>query len=147
MSIIQKLFSIETFSNTISNTFSIKGRASRLVFWNYQLLAGVILGGTSIMLSFLNNIFLNYLFLTLLLLSVVSSFTLGIRRLHDLNKSGWFSLINLIPFIGGLIYLVYIGFFPSVNEGNNYGEEDQKEDKKEDNSINFFNTKEKEANR
>lgn len=143
MSTIQKLFSIDTFSKTIANTFSIKGRASRLVFWNYQLLVGFILMGISVMLSFSDNILLTYLFFTVLLVSVITSTTLGIRRLHDLNKSGWFALINFIPLIGGLIYFIYIGFFPSVNEGNLYGEED----KKEDNSINFFDNKEKEINR
>lgn len=38
---------------------------------------------------------------------IVPSLAVGIRRLHDTNRSGWWVLIALIPFIGGLVLLVF----------------------------------------
>ena len=35
------------------------------------------------------------------------SLGLSIRRLHDLGKSGWYLLFGLIPFVGGIILLVW----------------------------------------
>ena len=32
---------------------------------------------------------------------------LSVRRLHDTGKSGWFILLGLIPFVGGIILLIF----------------------------------------
>ena len=44
-----------------------------------------------------------------------------VRRLHDINKSGWYYLMILIPIAGPFIVLVYL-CTASVDEGNTYGE-------------------------
>ena len=31
----------------------------------------------------------------------------SVRRLHDLGKSGWMMLVMLIPFVGGILLLVW----------------------------------------
>jgi len=50
----------------------------------------------------------------------IPGFAVAVRRLHDIGRSGWWLLINLIPLIGGIIFLVF-----SVTEGqrgdNRYG--------------------------
>ena len=38
--------------------------------------------------------------------SFVPALAVQVRRFHDQDKSGWFVLLNLIPYIGGLIVLV-----------------------------------------
>ena len=43
-----------------------------------------------------------------------------IRRLHDLNYSGWMYLISLIPYVGNIILLVF-SLMPGKNEPNQYG--------------------------
>jgi len=40
------------------------------------------------------------------LAAFVPSLSLGIRRLHDTNQSGWMYLLTFIPSIGGIILLV-----------------------------------------
>ncbi|WP_370587863.1 DUF805 domain-containing protein [Psychrobacter sp. JCM 18901] len=35
------------------------------------------------------------------------SIAVGIRRLHDTGRSGWWFLISLIPLIGGIVFLVF----------------------------------------
>lgn len=49
-------------------------------------------------------------------------FSLMIRRLHDINWSGWLSLITLIPLAGFVLALILL--FKSGTKGNNkYGSE------------------------
>ena len=38
--------------------------------------------------------------------SLVPSIAVQVRRFHDQDKSGWFCLLNFIPYLGGLIVLV-----------------------------------------
>ena len=57
----------------------------------------------------------NLVFLGLLL----PSLAVGARRLHDIGKSGWWQLVNLIPLIG-LILLLYWTVQPSEGD-NTYG--------------------------
>ena len=48
------------------------------------------------------------------------------RRLHDLDKSGWWWLLNLVPVIGGIVLLVWI--VKSGTEGpNRFGEDPRQE--------------------
>ncbi len=47
------------------------------------------------------------LYFIYLLAVIVPCLALGVRRLHDLGKSGWWWLILFIPIIGGLILFVF----------------------------------------
>ena len=38
---------------------------------------------------------------------ILPTLAVTVRRLHDIGKSGWFWLLNLIPFIGSIIILVF----------------------------------------
>ncbi|MGF1807380.1 DUF805 domain-containing protein, partial [Aliivibrio sifiae] len=53
-----------------------------------------------------------------LVLNLWESCALYIKRFHDRNKSGWWMLISLVPFIGGLWLLIECGCL-SGNEGDN----------------------------
>ena len=44
----------------------------------------------------------------------------GVRRLHDVGKSGWMYLIALIPFIGA-IWLLVLMVTDGESSENNYG--------------------------
>lgn len=44
----------------------------------------------------------------------------GARRLHDIDKSGWWLLLSFIPLIGGLI-LLYWAIKPSQPGTNRFG--------------------------
>ena len=43
------------------------------------------------------------------------------KRWHDRNKSGWWSLIGLIPIIGGIWMLIELGFLKGTAGPNSYG--------------------------
>ena len=39
---------------------------------------------------------------------VIPSLAVGVRRLHDSDRSGWWLLIIFIPFVGALVLLVFM---------------------------------------
>jgi uncharacterized membrane protein YhaH (DUF805 family) len=38
---------------------------------------------------------------------ILPSISVGVRRLHDIDRSGWWVLIGLIPLIGWIIFFVW----------------------------------------
>jgi len=53
------------------------------------------------------------------LITLLPILSMQVRRLHDINKSGWWILINFLPIIGSFILLVFF-CMPSVRQGNRY---------------------------
>jgi len=45
----------------------------------------------------------------------------GVRRLHDIDTSGWFYLLAFIPLLGLLFVLVVLGFTPGTPGPIRYG--------------------------
>jgi uncharacterized membrane protein YhaH (DUF805 family) len=39
--------------------------------------------------------------------AIIPGLAVTVRRLHDLDKSGWHLLIGLIPLVGGIILLIW----------------------------------------
>lgn len=56
-----------------------------------------------------------------LLFVLIPSLSIGVRRLHDVNKSGWWYGLILIPLVGPLV-LLYWAVKPGDAHGNAYGE-------------------------
>jgi uncharacterized membrane protein YhaH (DUF805 family) len=52
----------------------------------------------------------------------IPGLAVAVRRLHDLDKSGWFLFIVLIPLIGS-IWLLVLFFSEGTNGRNNYGDD------------------------
>ena len=94
------------------------GRARRAEYWWFTL-ATVIVAVVFAVLGSISSIF-NILYLIYILAVLVPSIAVGIRRLHDTDKSGWFLLIGLIPFVGGIILLVLF-CIDSTHGTNQYG--------------------------
>jgi hypothetical protein len=59
--------------------------------------------------------------LVYVIVMVLPSLTVSVRRLHDTNRSGWWLLLDLIPF-GGLV-LLFFYILPSTDGPNHYGPE------------------------
>ena len=58
--------------------------------------------------------------LVIILLLVVFTFSLYVRRLHDLNKTGWLSLLLLVPLVNFILIVVLL-LKPGTSGGNKYG--------------------------
>ncbi len=48
------------------------------------------------------------------------SLAVSAKRYHDLNKTGFWVLVTLIPYIGALWQIIECGFFPGTNGSNDY---------------------------
>ncbi|MBF0560714.1 MAG: DUF805 domain-containing protein [Alphaproteobacteria bacterium] len=44
-----------------------------------------------------------------------------IKRYHDRNKSGWWILIQLVPLVGPIWYLIDVGFLRGTSGDNRFG--------------------------
>lgn len=115
--------------------FNFKGRINRLRYFLYGIPISIVIGivyyiaiyNLDYQIRTSTYIIIIIYFLVLILCSI-SRLSLGIRRLHDLNLSGWFILIeftSLIPFVRiiSLIFGLYLLFAPGKNEGNYYGDD------------------------
>jgi len=93
-------------------TFS--GRSTRKEFWYYHLvLLGLVIGGLIIDVAIAGPREPQPLISALVIMGhYVPSLAVIVRRLHDLEKSGWLVLTCLIPLIGIVAFIV-IGSTPS----------------------------------
>lgn len=104
--------------------FNPSGRLNRLRYWAHGMTMAfafyaVIIAGVVLMTRgslFLGGAILAVGYITML----VFSFILVIQRLHDLNKSGWMSLLLLVPF-ANIYIIVLVIFFKGTPGKNNYG--------------------------
>ena len=82
------------------------GRASLREYWHYNLimiLVAVILLLSAELFGVVFGVFVDLFFLFL----VIPSISVGVRRLHDIGKSGWWMLVNFVPLIGGVWFFIY----------------------------------------
>lgn len=84
-------------------TFS--GRAGRPEFWMFTLISFVI----SIVLAVIDALLGTGIIIeTVYDLAVfLPSLAVGVRRLHDTDRSGWWLLIGLIPIVGLIVLIVF----------------------------------------
>ena len=67
------------------------------------------------------TVILGPLYIFFYFLFFIPSLALYVRRLHDINRSGWWLLIVLIPFIG-LITLIFFFCLKGSKNRNDFGE-------------------------
>ena len=93
--------------------FDFNGREGRKVFLLFLLNQFII---NSILAS-ISGGFLSMIFSLLILLPFLG---LTVRRLHDINFSGWWVLLAFIPIVG-FIALIVFGCIPGTEGENKYG--------------------------
>lgn len=91
--------------------FKFEGRINRQRYWLYFLLQLImlipllILGKVSEVFAILEAVFMFW-----------TMFALTIKRWHDLNQSGWWSIVGIIPFVN-----LILGFIQGTEGNNQYG--------------------------
>ena len=109
--------SIET---CLKKYFYFSGRASRSEFWYFFLfivLGGIFTTGLDAIFQLEESSSINSWFA---LLTLIPSFSVQCRRLHDINRSGWWILIWLT--VIGIFLLIYWHIKKGVPKKNKYGE-------------------------
>jgi len=100
------------------------GRAPRAEYWWFYLLMIVTFVVSSIIDSLMGSNMggTGYGLVSLVvgLGLIIPSLAAGVRRLHDTDRSGWWLLIGLIPFIGAIVLIIF--FVTGGTSGDNrYG--------------------------
>lgn len=102
----------------------IDGRARRKEYWFFVLfyiiivfVLGFIDGMTGISSGLYGVGLLSSIFA---LAMIIPSITVGVRRLHDTDRTGWWILLAFIPLIGG-IWLLILFVLDSTPGDNKYG--------------------------
>lgn len=94
-----------------------EGRATRQQYWMYVLFYFILSIVIGIIGAILGETIYRILNLVVSLGLFLPSLGIGVRRLHDTDRSGWWYLIGLLPIIGGLVLLVF--FCLPGTEGEN----------------------------
>lgn len=95
-------------------TFS--GRARRKEYWYFVLFYLMVLIGLSLLDALLGFDLLSTVFVLAMLLPNIA---VGVRRLHDTGRSGWWLLIGMVPLLG--LVLIYFLVLDSEPGDNPYG--------------------------
>ena len=104
--------------NVLENYANFEGRARRAQFWWFYL-ANVII---NVVLSVLGQATFLFTVVGFIygLAVLIPGIAVGIRRLHDTNKSGWWLLIALVPFAGWIVLIIFMATEGS-REPNQWG--------------------------
>ena len=88
----------------------LRGRAGRPEYWYFVLIYLLCLVGLLVLDTIVGTASADGLgvFSGLFSLGVlVPSLAVGVRRLHDIDRTGWWLLMSLVPLIGGIVLLVF----------------------------------------
>jgi uncharacterized membrane protein YhaH (DUF805 family) len=109
----------------VSETGFFKGRIGRLgylmasvyllAYFVFAVLLGLIGHGTRT-----SNVLVIILGMIGVFIAIPLGISLHIRRWHDLNQSGWLTLLNLLPGVN-LIVAVILALVPGTSGPNTYG--------------------------
>ncbi len=119
---------IDWWKKVVFNNYAnFKGRARRSEYWFF------VLGNFCLIIPFYAVTFFGVLnhnsllsfggglvYLGVALLTFIPSLAVIVRRLHDINKSGWNYFWGLIPLVGAILLLVWL-FTEGNRFDNNYG--------------------------
>ena len=99
------------------------GRSRRKEYWYFMLFNIVViyvLEGIDRLLETLTGLSVDLLIGIYALAAIIPLLAVSVRRLHDIDRSGWWYLINLIPLIGPIVMLVFT-LLDSTPGDNRYG--------------------------
>ncbi len=104
---------------------SYEGRINRAKFW-----AGIaVFSAGAILATIIDNLLgttieglpYGYIYIIYTIAMLYCVFALYAKRWHDRDKSGWWTLIILVPIIGPIWWLVECGILPGTRGENRFG--------------------------
>jgi len=121
------------FLKPLKKYADFSGRATRQEYWTFYLFQFLVSVGLGIAMGIGFAIVAagsaggwvlaapaGLAFLGFSLYTLIPMLAAGARRLHDRDMSGWFLLLGLIPYIGGIIVIVLL-VLPGDEHENRFG--------------------------
>ncbi len=106
----------------LKNYVGFSGRAGRTEYWMFVLFNFIIWVALAILLAITHSVFFYILLLLYVLATIVPGLAVAWRRMQDTGRNGLFILLGLIPFVGGIIVLVFM-LLPGTPGPNEFGPE------------------------
>ena len=99
---------MDHYLNVWSNFFNFSGRARRAEYWTFHLFNTLVLFGLAFALGMVAGKEAAGPFAGLFMLaSLMPGLAVAVRRMHDIDKSGWNLLLGFIPLIGPILILFF----------------------------------------
>lgn len=108
--------------------YTMEGRLGRLRYLAYsfglsvviQLIATITVGLASVIPGDIGAILTMIIMIVAYIMLLVTSFFILIKRIHDVNRSGWLLLLLLVPLIN-IFFGLYMLFARGTDGENNFG--------------------------
>lgn len=119
-----KLIFMNHYLHVLRNYGNFSGRATRSEYWYFALFniifAIVAMTLDNVLGIAIESIGYGPIYIVYTILVLIPGIAVGVRRLHDVGKSGWFFFIILIPIVGA-IWLLVLFVTESQQGENEYG--------------------------
>ncbi|MGN9812519.1 DUF805 domain-containing protein [Micromonospora sp. BQ11] len=102
----------DAIRSVLTQYVGFTGRARRSEYWWFALFSFLV----SIVAAILDGVFgtnlgdagsTGVIGLIVTVALLLPSLAVGVRRLHDTDRSGWWLLIGLVPLVGAIVLLVF----------------------------------------
>jgi len=112
------------FLKALKNYAGFSGRSRRKEYWFFILFYMIIF----MVVAFLDGLLgtfsaesgIGVLSGIFILGMIIPNIAVTIRRLHDTDRSGWWILIAFVPFVGGIVLIVFM-VMGGTQGSNQYG--------------------------
>lgn len=115
---------MEWYLKVLRHFADFSGRARRKEFWMFVIINIIIfiitIGLDNILNTTIDKAGNGYINLLYVLTVFIPALAVGVRRMHDIGKSGWMVLVGLIP-VAGIVWLIILYTTKGVNGSNKYG--------------------------
>lgn len=112
----------DAIASVFRNYATFNGRARRSEFWYFALFQVLVAVATTLIDKALGGSIISLIGTIALFLPGLA---VSVRRLHDLDKTGWWYLIAFLPIIGGLVLLFWF-CGEGTNGDNRFGQDPKK---------------------
>jgi uncharacterized membrane protein YhaH (DUF805 family) len=115
---------VEAISSGFRNYASFSGRSVRSEYWYWCLFAAIVLFvfGTIDRSLYPGSLAMgpfSYINMAVGLALLLPSLAVSVRRLHDIDRTGWWVLIG--PTVIGTLVLIYWACLPGTSGSNRFG--------------------------
>ena len=95
------------YIKVLKNYATFSGRARRKEYWMFALIQSIVWVIMYGLMLTSDSSLIAGICILFALATIVPSLAVVVRRLHDIDRSGWFYFISFIPLVGPLILLVW----------------------------------------
>jgi len=104
----------------LKNYVGFSGRARRTEYWMFALFNLIVFVALAILAAVTRSFFFWVLYFLYAVAVLVPGLAVTWRRMQDTGRSGWWILLGLIPFVGGIVLLVFM-LLPGTAGPNEFG--------------------------